>query len=192
MRCTEVLKARVTPELKDRVRAIAEREMLTETAWLKRLVLREVQAISAADEGHVRQLGEARRSGQGATKQRVHAPVLVRLRHEDRLLLAARAEARGMRAASYSAVLIRSHLRQIALLPDEEYRALKQSISELVAIGRNLNQIARLANQAGRAPSSGREEFRAMLKICESLRDNTKALLAANSRSWKIGHGEDI
>jgi len=35
-----------------------------------------------------------------------------------------------------------------------------------------------------------REEFRAMLKICEALRDNTKALLKANLRSWSVGHSE--
>jgi hypothetical protein len=39
-------------------------------------------------------------------------------------------------------------------------------------------------------PGSVREEFRAMLKICEALWDNTKALLKANLRSWSDGHPE--
>jgi len=63
---------------------------------------------------------------------------------------------------------------------------------ELAAIGRNLNQIARAANDGGRLPGSAREEFRAMLKVCEALRDNTKALLKANLTSWESGHGEDV
>jgi hypothetical protein len=36
-------------------------------------------------------------------------------------------------------------------------------------------------------PGSVREEFLAMFKICEALRDNTKALLKANETSWSTG-----
>ena len=109
---------------------------------------------------------------------------------EDRLLLDARAEARGMRPATYVSVLIRSHLRQLAPLPKDELLALKRSIGELASIGRNVNQIAKAVNEGGRAPGSVREEFRAMLKICEALRDNTKSLLKANVTSWETGHAE--
>ena len=97
-----------------------------------------------------------------------------------------------MRPATYVAVLTRSHLRQLAPLPKEELLALRGSIGELAAIGRNLNQIARAANDGGRLPGSAREEFRAMLKVCEALRDNTKGLLKANVASWESGHGEDV
>jgi len=102
----------------------------------------------------------------------------------------ARAEARGMRPATYVSVLIRSHLRQLAPLPKDELLALKRSIGELASIGRNVNQIAKAVNEGGRAPGSVREEFRAMLKICEALRDNTKALLTANLTSWETGHAQ--
>jgi hypothetical protein len=44
MSCTEILKARVSPEIKLQAKAVAEREFLTEAAWLKRLVLREIRA----------------------------------------------------------------------------------------------------------------------------------------------------
>ena len=69
---------------------------------------------------------------------------------------------------------------------------LKRSIGELASIGRNINQIAKAVNEGGRAPGSVKEEFRAMLKICEALRDNSKALLKANEISWQTGeaHGE--
>lgn len=114
-------------------------------------------------------------------------PVFVRLRNEDRLLLDARAVARGMRPATYASVLLRSHLRKLTPLPKDELLALKRSIGELAAIGRNINQIARAVNEGGKAPGSAREEFRAMLKICEALRDNTKALIQANVTSWETG-----
>jgi hypothetical protein len=99
----------------------------------------------------------------------------------------ARAEARGMRSATYVSVLVRSHLRMLAPLPKDELLALKRSIAELATIGRNINQIANGVNEGGRAPGSVKEEFRAMLKICEALRDNTKALLKANEISWQTG-----
>jgi hypothetical protein len=95
-----------------------------------------------------------------------------------------------MRPATYVSVLTRSHLRALTPLPKDELLALKRSISELAAIGRNINQIAKLGNEGNRLPGSVREEFRAMLKICEALRENTKALLKANLVSWSRGHAE--
>jgi hypothetical protein len=185
--CTETLKAHVSPEIKLQAKAVAEREFLSEAAWLKRLVLREIRACDAARDsegesspakGNRRQGREARGSDGGGR------PMLVRLRTEDRLLLDARAEARGMRPATYASVLLRSHLRKLTPLPKDEYLALKHSIAMLASIGRNINQIAKAANQSGRIADPAGAEFRAMLKICVALRDNTKALLKANETSW--------
>ena len=92
-----------------------------------------------------------------------------------------------MRSATYVSVLIRSHLRMLTPLPKDELLALKRSIAELASVGRAINQIAKAVNEGGRAPGSVREEFRAMFKICEALRDNTKALLKANEISWQFG-----
>ena len=78
------------------------------------------------------------------------ARLSVRLAPEDRILLSDRATARGMPSATYVSVLVRSHLRNLAPLPKEELLALKRSVAELGAIGRNLNQIARAANQGGK------------------------------------------
>src|SRR3984957_2729807 len=193
MGCTETLKAHVSPEIKLRAKAVAEREFLSEAAWLKRLVLREIRACDSGT-GDARQPCRADSISRPSTQARgtdsCGNPILVRLRGEDRLLLDARAEARGMRPATYISVLIRSHLRRLAPLPKAELPACKRSIGELASIGRNINQIAKAVNEGGRAPASVREEFRAMLKICEALRDNTKALLKANVISWETGHAE--
>jgi hypothetical protein len=45
--CTETLKAHVSPEIKLQAKAVAEREFLSEAAWMKRLVLREIRACDA-------------------------------------------------------------------------------------------------------------------------------------------------
>lgn len=182
--------------LKQRVKAIAERQLLSESAWLKRLVVRELQAadgVEAEASGTARSAVEA--VGRWRPKERMgrlSRCVYVRLRSDDQQLLKARAGARGMRPATYVSVLTRCHLRRLTPLPKDEFVALTRCIGELGAIGRNLNQVARAANQGGRLPGSVRDEFRAMLKICEALRENTKALLKANEASWESGYGEDV
>ena len=72
----------------------------------------------------------------------------------------------------------------------EELLALKGSVSELGSMGRNLNQIARAANQGDRVAGPGREDLRAMLRICEALRDHVKGLITANLESWERGHAD--
>jgi hypothetical protein len=84
-------------------------------------------------------------------------------------------------------VLVRAHLRSLTPLPKEELTALKRSVAELGALGRNLNQIARAVNQGERAPPPGRGDVVTMLRIAEALRDRFKKLLKANELSW-TGH----
>jgi len=55
-------------------------------------------------------------------------------------------------------------LHDLAPLPKEELLALKRSVAELRAIGRNLNQMAKAAMPAfGAAPDA--DDLRAMLKV---------------------------
>jgi hypothetical protein len=170
---------------------IADREFLSEAAWLKRLVIREIRARNSESDTEndlmepesILEPTSATPGNNGAGK-----PMLARLSADDRLLLDARAEARGMRPATYASVLLRSHLRQLTPLPKDELLALKRSIAELGSIGRNINQIARAVSGGGEVRGSLRSEFWAMLKICTALRDNTKALLSANLTSWAAGY----
>lgn len=189
MNCTELLKARVTSETKLQVQAIANRELLSEAAWLKRVVMKEIRSIERSATGavgnHVAEAHGISRNSEGRSR-----PVYVRLSDEDRLLLESRAGARGMRPATYVSVLARAHLRALTPLPKDELLALKRAIGELAAIGRNINQITKAANEGGKLPGSVRDEFRAMLKICEALRESTKALLKANITSWSTGRAD--
>jgi hypothetical protein len=173
--------ARVTPEMKTLVRALAEREQITESALVKQLLEVMLRTAALAGAPNIEALDEVNRD----------ARVYVRLSKEDRLLLHNRAMARGMASATYVSVLLRAHLRGVTPLPKEELLALKRSVAELSAIGRNLNQIARAPNQGGKASGPGRGDVRAMLKVAEGLRDHFKALLKANMRSWEQGHAEN-
>lgn len=188
MSCRDVLKTRVSAEVKSRARSIAERECLSESTWLKRLVMREIRNATVGDDHDAMLPANASASAAKTSARDGPArPMLVRLRNDDRLLLDARADARGMRPAAYASVILRAHLRKLTPLPKEELLALKHSVAELGAIGRNINQIARVLNEGGKAPESVREEFWALLKICEALRDHTKGLVKSNIKSWETG-----
>jgi hypothetical protein len=86
-----------------------------------------------------------------------------------------------MAPATYVSVLTRAHLRSLAPL------SLKRTVAELGVIGRNLNQIARAANQGQLVTSPGRDDLQTMLRVCEALRDHVKGLLMANLKSWRQG-----
>jgi hypothetical protein len=94
-----------------------------------------------------------------------------------------------MAVATYISVLVRAHLRNLSPLPKEELLALKQSVAELGAIGRNLNQLTRLAHQGMGGP--GREILQALLAACKAQHEHTKGLVKANARSWRTGDEDD-
>lgn len=175
-----LIACRVTSETKARVRRLAERDGITESTLLRQLLdvvlrtagLDEPATMAAAD------------------KANRDARINVRLEPEDWRLLRERARARGMAAATYLSYVARCHLRGAAPLPKAEYTLLKQSVEQLAAVGRNLNQIARATNQAERPPTPGRAEVAAMLKVSEALRDHFKGLLDANERSWRTEHAK--
>jgi hypothetical protein len=95
-----------------------------------------------------------------------------------------------MPSATYVSVLTRSHLRKLTPLPKEELLALKRTVSELGRVGRLLNPIARAAHQGDRVSGPGREDLRALLRVCEGLRNHVKDLLRINLASWKQGYSE--
>lgn len=194
MGATHYLKTCVSKEEKERVHALAEHQLITESIWLKRLVmaaLRDTQPDEFGD-GHAGRRGVvAHRSGVLEDElDAIGTRVCIRLRPDDRLLLRERAVARGLPSATYVSVLVRAHLRHLTPLPKDELVALKRSVAELGAIGRNLNQIARAANNGDRVVGPAREDLRAVLRVCEALRDNVKGLIKANVNAWEVGHVE--
>jgi hypothetical protein len=175
-----LVRCRVSDEVKSLLQAIAAQRRITESALVRQLIEAMAQMATDAKITDV------------AVSERVvrDARLYVRLAPEDRILLNDRATARGMASATFVSVLVRSYLRNLAPLPKDELLALKRSVSELGAIGRNLNQIARAAHQGAKATGPGREDLRAMLRVAEGLRDHVKALLRANQISWEQGHAQ--
>jgi hypothetical protein len=168
----------VTRETKDRLAHLAREQGYSESAFLKRLV----DGALVASGGMARQLPE-----------RVEPTVAsgrlsIRLRSDDLLVLRERAAGRDMPTSTYASLLIRAHLRTLTPLPTAELTALRRSVAEIGAIGRNLNQIARAVNR-GEAPTGpNRADLQALLRALTGLRDHFKAVITANLESWSIGY----
>jgi hypothetical protein len=181
MAANPLIAFRASPEIKAGLHALAQQRNLSDSAFLQKLV--ELALIQHA----------------GVTETQLAAPVeqvargarlYVRLRPEDHLLLRERAAGRGLAAATYASMVLRAHLRGVTPLPDRELTELKRAVGELGIIGRNLNQIARVANQSGGMNGPTSTDLRALLRALEGLRDHVKSVMLANTRSWESGHAE--
>jgi hypothetical protein len=176
----QIIAARVPADTKARLKALAARRGVSESALLKDLLeLTLGGSVMPEPDGAEPVVRTGRR-----------ARLYVRLRPDDQLLLRERASARHMAPATYISVLVRAHLRQLTPLPEEELRALNRVVADLGAIGRNLNHMARSTHQPAPAAETRWIDVMAMIKVCEALRDHVKALLKANAVSWKVGHAE--
>jgi hypothetical protein len=168
----------VSPAAKEKFHALAAEYGLTQSSLLQRLIDRATEPVqmparNAAHDGRG-----------GARSDRLY----VRLYPDDRLLLAERAQVRGLPSATYLAALARSHLRRLPPLPEAERQAFERCVAELSAIGRNLNQVARRANQEGVVSSITREDLALFLKTCTMAVTHFKDTLKANKHSWEAGY----
>jgi hypothetical protein len=176
MAASPCIQCRVGPQTKSALRALAERQGLTESALVKRVVELMLQTANAAAVSTVPVEDSALRDSR----------LTIRLAPDDKRLLRERASGRGMPAATYVSVLVRSHLRGVARLPHEERLALKASVAELAAIGRYLNYIAGIYDQGGRPAGPTRAELVTILKACKTLHGHVRGVLKANAESWEV------
>ncbi|MBS0418665.1 MAG: plasmid mobilization relaxosome protein MobC [Proteobacteria bacterium] len=180
MAANPLIAFRASPEIKAALHSLAQQRNLSDSAFLQRLVELVVQNSGITNAQPVAPVEPVARG----------ARLYVRLRPEDHVLLRERADSRGMASATYGSMVLRAHLRGVAPLPDREFSELKRAIGELGMIGRNLNQIARVANQTGNLAGPTPEDLRAVLRALKGLRDHVKSLMLANTKSWESGSAE--
>jgi predicted DNA binding CopG/RHH family protein len=166
---------RLPSERKALLHRLAAREGITDSAFVTRVLDRAIGTISLAD------VQAPAAADKVIRDTRLH----VCLAAEDWGRLKARAKARRLAPATYAAFLMRAHLGDAPPLPEAEYLALKDAITEVTAIGRNLNQIARGVHSGEQPALPGRAEVRAMIRVAKGLRNRFKALLDANERAWR-------
>jgi hypothetical protein len=168
----------VTRDTKARFASLAHGQGITESALLKRLVDASLVPTTLVEPTSPDTVEPVRPSGR----------LSIRLRSDDLLLLRERAKAREMPTSTYVSLLIRSHLRALAPLPTAELADLKRCVAEISAVGRNLNQIARVVNQGERPNDLSKADLQAMLRALNGLRGHFKALINANLASWRTGY----
>jgi len=171
------IQCRVPQATKAALRAAADRQQITESALLKRVLELVLHTASAASAG---ELIVADRSAR-------QARLYVRLTAGDWQLLRARSAARYLAPATYASNLLRAHLRALTPLPEAELRAIRQATRELAAIGRNLNQIALATQRGSSGAGASREELRNLLKACVALHDHVRSYIRTNLSSWSSG-----
>jgi len=180
MNANSLIAARVPSVIKQRFAVVAQRHGVSESVLLRRLI--EDVLVTA---------GEAICKEKKAPDPQPPEKISVRLRPDDFRLLRDRAEIRKIRPATYVALFVRAHLRNLSPLPTEELAALKRSIAEVGAIGRNLNQIARAMSRGERGDDLEIAYLQGLMKILAGLRDYTKGLITANSLSWEAGNAQE-
>jgi hypothetical protein len=179
MAASPCIQCRVDPQTKLKLRTLAERQGLTASALLKRLVDTTLRGAPVSEPI----MGATEPTGR-------RTRIYVRLRQDDHALLRERAAGRGMPSATYVSILIRAHLRAVPPLPDRELAELKRSVGALGMVGRNLNQLARVAHQTGRVEGLTIGDLKAMLRVCEGLGSHFRDLIRTNTTSWETGHAE--
>ena len=174
------IQVRVAPEVKARLQAQADRENITESALVRQLLMTMLRVQVSAEESDPKATEVAPRDSR----------VWVRLRLGDRKLLKAQARARGVPSATYVALLVRSHLHAVAPLPEAELLAVRQSISELRSIRRDLNTMARAIGREGGGAQPAQRDVLRLMKVGDALLDRIKALYVANAKAWETGDAE--
>jgi hypothetical protein len=180
MAARSTIGCRVTTEKKERLRALAHRHQLTESALLMQLI-----DVALLHDGGV------------PTDKPTHydriprgARLYVRLRPDDHLMLRERGVARRMPAGTYAATVLAAHLHAQAPLPIEELRALMESVSHLGAIHRYLRHLVHSIRDGGDPAGPRRSDLVALLNACAALRDHIKALIKTNQASWESGRAQ--
>ena len=176
-----LISARVTAARKAQFAALAHQQGLTESALLKRLVNSALLSSEVVQSDVIEPVERVAASGK----------ISVRLNPEDLLLLRERAQARSVPTATYVSFLVRSHLRSLAPLLPDELTALKASIAEVGAIGRNINQIAHRWNRGENPNEPSVNDLKAVLRAITGLRDHFREVIAANLKSWNLGREKE-
>lgn len=168
----------VTRDTKARFAHLAHAQGITESALLKRLVDAALVPTTAVPTRLPEPIEPVVPAGR----------LTMRLRSDDLLLLRERAKSRELPTSTYVSLLVRSHLRALAPLPTAELGALKRSVAEISAMGRNFNQIARAVNQGQRVGDVSKADLHALLRALNGLRAHFKELINANLSSWGCGN----
>lgn len=167
---------RSTPETKARFAALAASRGQSVATFLEHVIEAVLEHNPVVASG-----------GTTADEEGVSGRMSIRLRSGDRELLNVRAAQRGMKSASYVAMLIHAHVRRGAPLPLGELNELKAAVGALSAVGRNLNQLVRTAHMGEMGDAALRKTLDDVSGQLAEVRDQVASLIRVNLESWEAG-----
>ena len=98
---------------------------------------------------------------------------------------------RGMKPSEFMKLLLRSWVSSSPVLPDNELNTLSNTLNELGAVGRNLNQITRRIHSGDYpANESLASTLNDTFELVLHLKDDIRAVIKANIDSWERDYAE--
>lgn len=166
---------RLTPDEKRRFGELAARHGLSEAA----LALVAIRAV--LEPGGAAALNVPTAPPREPATDRI----TIRLRPGDGAALDARAAQRGVKASTYLAALVRSHVTANTVLTADELHTVKQAVVVLAGVGRVLSRMARSGAQGSPTPPELRQALGQTRTVVATLEQRTSDLARAALRSWE-------
>lgn len=174
---TPILRARCSAEIKQRFRAVAAAEGLTESLLLRRMV---AAVIAKHAHGGVVPRSDTRggRGGYGGELK-------LRLLKSEVQAIRALAEPEGYSAQAWIVRQLRQRLEGAVPFANAELDALRDAVRELSAVGRNLNTLVHVLHRSGHV-EKGTLDLQRLSTSIESLRrEVTAAMTRATHRGLR-------
>ena len=111
--------------------------------------------------------------------------ITIRLRPGDGAALEARAARRRMKASTYLAALVRSHIAADTVLTADELDSVKKAVVVLAGVGRLLSRIASCGGQGGSLSPETRQALAQTRSVVAAVEQRTSDLARAALRSWE-------
>ena len=111
--------------------------------------------------------------------------ITIRLRPGDGAALESRAARRRMKASTYLAALVRSHIAADTVLTADELDSVKKAVVVLAGVGRLLSRIAHCGGQGGSLSPETRQALAQTRSVVAAAEQRTSALARAALRSWE-------
>jgi hypothetical protein len=177
---TVVLGTRTSSATKARFAALAAQQGLTESALLALLVDKVLAANTASD--MLKSIDRTREEECASER------LTLRLRPGDRALADAKAAARRMKTSSYLAMLVRTHVRGVPVMPPAELDELKSMAGHLAALGRQIRTISASTGVQGLPPAASQQLLIDVSSTVESVREAVAGVVRTNLISWEAGN----
>jgi hypothetical protein len=172
--------ARTSPAEKAQFAALADAAGLSESPF----ALRAIRAV-LQPEAQIRELSPAGHAAAATDRIRI------RLRPGDGAAVADRAAWRGMKASTYVAALVRSHIVANPPMTDKEVAQLKEGLRILAAFGQRFAQTARSPALSGPAQETLRKDLETIRRLVGALETCTDKLVRASLVSWESRSGRN-